>query len=615
MRAIAELSPHFLDSHLMSFSVFVPSRMSGDIHVPRSSGFPDRLLNNLHTLLTDNQFTDVHINVQGSQTILCHKVVLAASSNVLRTMLGSGMKETANNEISLETYPAAVIQSIVRYFYNGDFSINKELILETIHASDYLELPELKNQLAKQAPRHIQPGQVLSWRKLGELLNLHEIIVKCKSIFEHNFQQVATTGEFLQLELAELVDVIKDCENVSADLIIEGVLGWAQHDPSNRSARVEDLLDHITLEQCSVEVLTEAIEKFDEVLSKCPYSTIEKIHKAMASIALETNQSPQGSTPQGSTTRPKTKSEDTSKVQSSKDSAGASKADPQATSPKQSNKLALAIIGGYNSKTKTANGDCWVLDNADTFQPLTQLPASACANYSSACSTPEGFAVTGGNNSDKHTWYLAATKSWSTRPAMLKQRHLHASFYHGGRIYVIGGYVSGSGSASVDYYDVRAGTWHSAPDMPQNIECPHAAIIQSGVYVLSTQSNPHLLFHLDLSSMKWQTRSSPHVYSHYVSLTSAGDRLYMAGGGSSVLCCYYPASDSWSQLTGPTLRHTLGSLIHHEGKLYLCGGSWSDNDRTEIEEYDVARDQWTVCKYETPQPLQYLTAIKWNILQ
>ena len=73
------------------------------------------------------------------------------------------------------------------------------------------------------------------------------------------------------------------------------------------------------------------------------------------------------------------------------------------------------------------------------------------------------------------------------------------------------------------------------------------------------------------------------------------------------VCAQYGIStDTWSILAQPVLQHAFGSAVFCSGRIFLLGGHTYDTD---IEEYDIKKDQWHMSAFKLPVGLQCLTAL------
>ena len=85
-------------------------------------------------------------------------------------------------------------------------------------------------------------------------------------------------------------------------------------------------------------------------------------------------------------------------------------------------------------------------------------------------------------------------------------------------------------------------------------------------------------------------------------MTSTKDKLCVAGGGDRIFAWYDPMTDAWTTMEQPVRVHAYGTLVYHNNKFLLLGGSHRDAT-DEVEEYSVEDDAWAVCAYKMPAKL------------
>ena len=85
-------------------------------------------------------------------------------------------------------------------------------------------------------------------------------------------------------------------------------------------------------------------------------------------------------------------------------------------------------------------------------------------------------------------------------------------------------------------------------------------------------------------------------------MTSTKDKLCVAGGLKKICTLYDPTADVWTTMKQPVHVHRYGTLVYHNNKLLLLGGSWTDST-DEVEEHNVEDDTWSVCAYKMPAKL------------
>ncbi|XP_078352353.1 kelch-like protein 12 [Oculina patagonica] len=103
------------------------------------------LIERLDILRTNQSFCDVTVAVKDKE-FKAHKVVLAAASPFIRSLLASDMRESKEEliKIKLEEATASVMEAVLQYVYTGNVSVTAEIAHDLIATADYLLLPGLK---------------------------------------------------------------------------------------------------------------------------------------------------------------------------------------------------------------------------------------------------------------------------------------------------------------------------------------------------------------------------------------------------------------------------------------------------------------------------------------
>ena len=520
----------------------------------------------------------------------------------------------------------------------------------------------------------LKPHNVMSWLEVATKLDLAEITSVCATIIFSNFEDVSHEPEFLALDSIKVQQYFTEVMKVrdtDHDNVLYLLMSWANHDTENRITDLENLLQIVELNNCSRNVIVDVMDKHGTMIM-----SNMNIYKQLTKTLKQTQKPNLMSVP--AIGGPEFLALDFIKVQqyftgvmkehdtdhdsvlystmswASHDTENRithlenllqivplNNCSPDAIvdvmdqhgamivsnmnvykqftkSLKQTQKPKFmsvpAIVGGQ--VFENVKHVVWTLDKSRKFVELCDLP-SVLTKRHSACKCPQGFAVTGGENSDICIIFNASTKSWSTLQKMPTKRHRHGSLCLKNVLYVIGGGPDGAKSASVDYLLLNFGNWQRGVDLPIAVQGPLVAGINNTPYLLDAESTKQLL-KFDLKRKMWDKLASLPVDRACwgVSMTAVNSAKLCVAGGLDKICAWYStATDTWS--IGQALRkeHNYGSLLVHDHTLLILGGRYHPFGTDEVEELDLADGSWSVSNIKMPASLIHHHAIVLDIPQ
>ena len=536
-----------------------------EVRVSCTSEYSSRIANQFQQLRLDDEMTDFTIR-SGKQTFSCHKVILAGNSPVLHAMVRSGMREASSNQADIDTIPPAVVQLVLDYMYKGETVIPHEHLPQTIEAADYLQLLELKEVCLGDAAPALKPSNIVSWSKLADRLDIEELKSKCVEIMSSSLAEISRFKEFQELNFAEVSSFVSSAQerDVDPDDLLDASMDWISSKPSRRIDCMEELLEKIQLLECSVECLENEIDTHEELLKSCPAGH-SRITKTLLHMA---------------------------KHDGARKKRGA----------KRNKNAVIVVVGG--SQGDTPNKVCWELDASLQFIELCQIPGHTLRF--GVCKVPEGFILTGGEDDCiLCSMFILSTKSWKQLDPL---KLAHGSIFAHGRIFVFGGTISESESASVHSLALDGGKWTEEPDLPTAVWFPEVASVQNNIFLLDIQTNQ--LLKMDVKNKTWSHQTKfPGDECWGARMVSTQDKVIVSAGICSVCAHYDPKTDTWCSLNSPTLEHNFGALVTLKQNVYLIGGEEEDR----IEEYDIDSKTWAVYAGKVPKKLWNLHGLVFEI--
>jgi hypothetical protein len=132
-----------------------------------------------------------------------HKLILSFASPVLKTMIESGMSESASSELRIADANAEVVQQFVYFLYAGCFSEppDAEPMLALAHR---YEIPELQNACETILRRRLTTNNVLHVVGLAELYNTYRLKNAAIAYIARNASTLLQNPSFMSSVSVEL---------------------------------------------------------------------------------------------------------------------------------------------------------------------------------------------------------------------------------------------------------------------------------------------------------------------------------------------------------------------------------------------------------------------------
>ena len=536
-----------------------------DLVISRTTAFSDRLGQELETLHNERDFTDFKL-VTGGKVVECHRVVIAMNSPVLKAMLKSQMKETTEKQIELNTISPHAMDNLVEYMYSGKTRIQKQNLKDVIEAADYLQMDGLKQLCTDQAPDVLEVNNVLSWFKLSDIMHLSELHSQCSQLITSQIDELKAGQEFLELQISELHNCLAKVKQNDADPddLLGASLDWVNADPDNRRDEMEELLEAVPMEKCSLQCLKEELHKHKNL-----FDTNVVANRVITENLISVAENELGR-----------------KHRSSKP-----------TYP------IYLVVGDRLGK----NNQCWYLESTSSLAEFCKIPNKHLHVNSSFCQTPQGFAITGGEDSDDAVMFNLSTKIWKKLPKLLVKRFAHGSVFVKGILFIFGGVINYYDSCSIHYLEKNE-SWQSGPDIPVTCDYPAVVSIGDDIFLLQTWSNQ--FYKMTVGSKTWSSMASPPGNQNRgATLIRVNDKLCFVGGYlNKILAWYTPVTDTWSKAADPLLQHQWGAALHQHNTIVILGGY----EQKKVEVYNMDTGVWSVCDYEVPKPLLNLRGFKFD---
>ena len=190
-------------------------------------------------------FCDVILEVEDRQ-LTTHRCVLAANSQFFYNMFSSGMKESNQKLVSLQSVSFQSMSLLLDYFYSREIVINDENVHELLNASSFLLVTPVKKACIEVLSGSLDSDKCFSIMQIAEQFGADELAKRAKDFIKVNFPVVVNNEEFVSISQEELVHFISsdDIQVEKEEEVYQCVLKWVKHEAS-RVAVLPELLKHL----------------------------------------------------------------------------------------------------------------------------------------------------------------------------------------------------------------------------------------------------------------------------------------------------------------------------------------------------------------------------------
>jgi len=274
--------------------------------------------------------------------------------------------------------------------------------------------------------------------------------------------------------------------------------------------------------------------------------------------------------------------------------------------------IQLFAVGGRGIKDKDKK-TIKVLNNDKQWEDIFNLPHESRFNQSRACVCPEGIVITGGiapnsKNPCAHAYlYSFGRKSWNELPSMKNIRHTHATVYHDGEIYVLGGKSISWTISTAEKLNLASQhrVWTKLQDMLMPIHSHTAVPYKSKLFVVGgrktilsqrEQVNSSLLVYNTKKSRWSNIRKDMPASCQNCAAVVVNDCIYVLSALEPKPMKYDITEDTWTILD-PRENSTLygGGLAaaFHDKILLLGGKDTRGKQHTDVSVFDPVSETCT----------------------
>lgn len=194
-------------------------------------------------------------------SIKAHKVVLSAATPYFNAMFTNSMLESSLDEVTLQEVDPSAVDELVNFIYGENLVVRVGNVHNLLSAASLLQITCVKDACVNFLMKKLHPENCLTVRNLADTFSCGELLDAANSFLEKNFVDVAQCDEFLQLNIKNLVEIIKkdDLNIRSEEQIFEAVLSWVKTKCDERKEFLPELLGNVRLPLLSPQYLSDRV--------------------------------------------------------------------------------------------------------------------------------------------------------------------------------------------------------------------------------------------------------------------------------------------------------------------------------------------------------------------
>lgn len=523
----------------------------------------------MHCMQLKGQLCDVRL-VAGGQSLLAHRLVLAASSPYFHAMFNSDMCEKAQAEVVLHDIAFSALQQLVEFAYTGEIVIMESNVQSLLPAASLLQVGSVREACCAFLLGQLHPSNCLGIRSFADTHACRDLLGKSHRYALHHFREVAHTDEFLMLPLSQVEDLISSDElNVtSEELVYEATVAWIKHDLPEREKYLGKLLQHCRLPLMRREFLLSKVG--EEPLVRSSDESKDLLIEAMRYHLMPERR--------------------------------ASMAGPRTSHrrPEGLRSYLFAVGGGslfaihseceyYNPRT-----DRWS-SFAPTIHRRSRAGITALNRMLYAIG---GF--DGTRDLSSVECYDPVRNAWSLLPSLGSRRSCLGVGALRGLLYVAGGYDGASCLSSVEQFDPLVGAWTSVAAMEYRRRYCRLAVLEDCLYAVGGHDGANYqssVERLDPREGRWRLLPSMHSRRNSCGAAVLDRALYAVGGNDGSLCLssaerFDLAANMWDHVGSMHSRRTTHEVVQADGFLYAVGGNDGSSSLNTVERYDPRHNKW-----------------------
>ncbi|KAJ9599793.1 hypothetical protein L9F63_026360, partial [Diploptera punctata] len=542
------------------------------LHILRKK-HPRGTLTELNVLRRHRELCDVVLNV-GSRKIFAHRVILSACSPYFRAMFTGELAESRQTEVTIRDIDEVAMELLIDFCYTSHIVV-EEGNVQTLLPADFDLIqrfigPPIEMVISRFRHCICDILNAVHVHKYSDEIRICEEVKK----YEHNFQEVMESEEFLLLPVGQLVDIISSDElNVrSEEQVFSAVMSWVKYNVSERRQHLAQVLQHVRLPLLSPKFLVGTVGS--DLLVRSDEACRDLVDEAKNYLLLPQERPLM----QGPRTRPR--------------------------KPTRRGEVLFAV-GGWCSGDAIASVERFDPQSAD-WKMVAPMSKRRCG-VGVAVLNDLLYAV-GGHDGQSYLnsieRYDPQTNQWScdVAPTTSCRTSVGVAVLDG-FLYAVGGQDGVQCLNHVERYDPKENKWGKVAPMTTRRLGVAVAVLGGFLYAIGGSDGQcplNTVERYDPRQNKWSPVSPMSTRRKHLGCAVFNNFIYAVGGRDDCMELssaerYNPHSNTWNPIVAMTSRRSGVGLAVVNGQLYAVGGFDGTAYLKTIEVYDTDQNQWRLC--------------------
>lgn len=164
-------------------------------------------------------------------------------------MFTGQLRESQQEEITLQEVSGEALQLLIQYCYTGSIELREDTVETLLATACLLQLSTIVNACCTFLARQLHPSNCLGFSLFAEQQGCTALLKIASAYTCQHFMQVWKNQEFFQLDSFQLSNLLmSDDLNVPNEQeVFHALMAWIQFDPDNRKKFIPDLLALVRL--------------------------------------------------------------------------------------------------------------------------------------------------------------------------------------------------------------------------------------------------------------------------------------------------------------------------------------------------------------------------------